>query len=101
LFCRACCLLCHSFALVHSRLFVGLGAPARTTPAFLPPPMSTDASDAKRTDPRFLATVQQEDARLRREYPTPEDIPGCISLLDTFLLCNGARAAPSADAPAR
>jgi hypothetical protein len=45
-------------------------------------------------DPRFLALVKQEHERLSNVYPTAEDVPGCVSLLDSFLLCNGA---PSTD----
>jgi hypothetical protein len=41
-------------------------------------------------DPRFLALVKQEHERLSNVYPTAEDVPGCVSLLDSFLLCNGA-----------
>ena len=38
----------------------------------------------------FDTAVKQEAAYLRRVYPTSDDIPGCISLFDTFLACNGA-----------
>ena len=33
--------------------------------------------------------VRQEEERLRKVHPTPEDIPGCMKLFDDFLLCNG------------
>ncbi|CDO70243.1 hypothetical protein BN946_scf184942.g43 [Trametes cinnabarina] len=33
--------------------------------------------------------VRQEEEYLRKVYPTPEDIPGCMKLFDDFLLCNG------------
>jgi hypothetical protein len=41
-------------------------------------------------DPKFEATVQQEEARLRVLHPTPDDVPGCMSMLDDFLACNSA-----------
>ena len=34
--------------------------------------------------------VRQEEERLRKLHPTPEDIPGCMKLFDDFLLCNGS-----------
>lgn len=37
----------------------------------------------------FETAVKQEEAYLRKVHPTPEDIPGCVKLLDSFLLCNG------------
>lgn len=37
----------------------------------------------------FQTAVKQEEEYLRKVYPTTEDIPGCMSLLDGFLLCNG------------
>jgi hypothetical protein len=33
--------------------------------------------------------VQQERAYLDLVYPTPQDTPGCASLFDAFLSCNG------------
>ncbi|ETW80347.1 hypothetical protein HETIRDRAFT_115725 [Heterobasidion irregulare TC 32-1] len=36
----------------------------------------------------FRAVVQQEEARLQKEFPTPEDIPTCMTLFDEFLRCN-------------
>ncbi|EGN99841.1 hypothetical protein SERLA73DRAFT_180081 [Serpula lacrymans var. lacrymans S7.3] len=36
----------------------------------------------------FQAAVKQEEAYLRQVHPTPEDIPGCMTLFDDFLLCN-------------
>ncbi|KII92115.1 hypothetical protein PLICRDRAFT_36901 [Plicaturopsis crispa FD-325 SS-3] len=36
----------------------------------------------------FQTAVRQEEQRLRAVHPTPEDIPGCITLFDDFLLCN-------------
>lgn len=38
----------------------------------------------------FKTAVEQEVERLRVLHPTPEDIPGCMKLLDDFLSCNGA-----------
>lgn len=38
----------------------------------------------------FKTAVEQEVARLRALHPTPEDVPGCMKLLDDFLSCNGA-----------
>jgi len=35
--------------------------------------------------------LKQEETYLRLLYPTPDDIPGCISLFDTFLSCNVIR----------
>jgi hypothetical protein len=40
---------------------------------------------------RFDFVVRQEEAYLRLLHPTPDDIPGCISLFDTYLSCNGMR----------
>ena len=34
--------------------------------------------------------VRQEEEYLRKVHPTTDDIPGCMSLLDGFLLCHGA-----------
>ncbi|PFH51557.1 hypothetical protein AMATHDRAFT_142361 [Amanita thiersii Skay4041] len=39
----------------------------------------------------FEKAVKQEEAYLRLLYPTADDIPGCISLFDTFLSCNAIR----------
>ncbi|KAG6832614.1 hypothetical protein H0H92_014450 [Tricholoma furcatifolium] len=39
----------------------------------------------------FQTLVRQEEAYLRRLYPTPDDIPGCISLFDTYLACSAIR----------
>ncbi|EPS94867.1 hypothetical protein FOMPIDRAFT_1169286 [Fomitopsis schrenkii] len=36
----------------------------------------------------FETAVQQEEACLRKVYPTPDDIPGCMKLFDDFLSCN-------------
>jgi len=33
--------------------------------------------------------IEQEEARLRQLHPTPDDIPGCISVFDDYLACNG------------
>ncbi|KAG6903042.1 hypothetical protein C0995_007475 [Termitomyces sp. Mi166 len=38
----------------------------------------------------FQTAVRQEEAYLRLLYPTADDIPGCISLFDTYLSCSGA-----------
>ena len=37
----------------------------------------------------FNVVVRQEEAYLRLVHPTPDDIPGCLSLFDTYLSCNG------------
>jgi len=37
----------------------------------------------------FQTAVKQEEEYLRKVYPMTEDIPGCMSLLDGFLICNG------------
>lgn len=36
----------------------------------------------------FDTAVKQEAAYLRLVYPTPDDIPGCVSLFDTILSCH-------------
>ncbi|KAH8119640.1 hypothetical protein DFH11DRAFT_1566191 [Phellopilus nigrolimitatus] len=36
----------------------------------------------------FRTAVEQETRRLQVIHPTPEQIPGCMSLLDDFLSCN-------------
>lgn len=38
----------------------------------------------------FETVVEQEVKRLQVIHPTPEEIPGCIKLLDDFLSCHGA-----------
>lgn len=38
----------------------------------------------------FDTVVRQEEAYLRLVHPTPDDIPGCITLFDTYLSCGGA-----------
>ncbi|PPQ97381.1 hypothetical protein CVT26_006615 [Gymnopilus dilepis] len=40
----------------------------------------------------FEKAVQQEEARLRVLHPTPADIPGCLSVFDDYLACNGTQA---------
>lgn len=37
----------------------------------------------------FKSAVEQETQRLETIHPTPDDIPGCMTLLDDFLSCNG------------
>lgn len=37
----------------------------------------------------FKAAVEQEIRRLEAIHPTSNDIPGCMSILDDFLSCNG------------
>ncbi|KAL4252663.1 hypothetical protein ABKN59_005326 [Abortiporus biennis] len=37
---------------------------------------------------KFEAAVKQEEAYLRKVHPTADDIPGCMSLFDNFLLCH-------------
>ncbi|PAV20292.1 hypothetical protein PNOK_0291900 [Pyrrhoderma noxium] len=36
----------------------------------------------------FKTAVEQEIRRLEAIHPTPNDIPGCMSILDDFLSCN-------------
>lgn len=38
----------------------------------------------------FETVAKQEVTRLEKLHPTPEDIPGCMGMLDSFLSCNGA-----------
>lgn len=45
----------------------------------------------------FKAAVEQEIARLQVIHPTPEDVPGCMRLLDDFLSCHGTPAHISCD----
>ncbi|KAH7929874.1 hypothetical protein BV22DRAFT_1001928 [Leucogyrophana mollusca] len=40
------------------------------------------------SDGSFQAAVKQEEAYLQKVHPTADDIPGCMSLFDDFLLCN-------------
>ncbi|EDR09078.1 uncharacterized protein LACBIDRAFT_190194 [Laccaria bicolor S238N-H82] len=35
--------------------------------------------------------IKQEEAYLRLVHPTPDDIPGCISIFDTYLSCSVIR----------
>ena len=37
----------------------------------------------------WQTAVREEEENLRKVHPTAEDIPGCMSLLDSFLLCHG------------
>jgi hypothetical protein len=37
----------------------------------------------------FDTAVKQEEARLQKLHPTPDDISGCMSMFDKFLSCNG------------
>ena len=39
--------------------------------------------------PEFETAVKQEEAYLRLVHPTPDDIPKCMTLFDTFLTCHG------------
>jgi hypothetical protein len=39
----------------------------------------------------FKKAVEQEEARLRLLHPTPEDIPGCVTVFDDYLACSGKR----------
>ncbi|KAF8350263.1 hypothetical protein F5887DRAFT_1096576 [Amanita rubescens] len=39
----------------------------------------------------YDTAVKQETAYLRRLHPTPDDIPGCLSLFNTFLECHTTR----------
>ncbi|KAH9911437.1 uncharacterized protein BXZ73DRAFT_93392 [Epithele typhae] len=40
---------------------------------------------AVEVDPVILA---QEEERLRKAHPTPDDVPSCTKLMDDFLLCH-------------
>lgn len=37
----------------------------------------------------FKSVVEQEKRRLEVLHPTPEEVPGCMKLLDDFLSCHG------------
>ncbi len=37
----------------------------------------------------FEKVVWEEITRLRLLHPTPDDIPGCVSIFDEYLSCNG------------
>ncbi|TFK97270.1 hypothetical protein BDV98DRAFT_514245 [Pterulicium gracile] len=39
-------------------------------------------------DKVFLRVVEDEERRLKVLHPTPEDLPGCMSVFDTYLSCN-------------
>ena len=39
----------------------------------------------------FDTAVKQELSYLSAVHPTPDDIPGCLSLLDEFFRCNGMK----------
>ncbi|TFK20766.1 hypothetical protein FA15DRAFT_624896 [Coprinopsis marcescibilis] len=39
----------------------------------------------------FKTVVKQEEERLKSVYPNPEDIPGCLSLFETWTACNALR----------
>jgi len=43
------------------------------------------------SSPDLKTAVIQEEAYLRLVHPTPEEVPGCMSLFDDFLSCNGAK----------
>ena len=38
--------------------------------------------------PQFEEAVKQEVELLTRQYPTPDDVPGCIKLFDKAIVCN-------------
>ena len=38
--------------------------------------------------PEFEEAVKQEVQLLSRQYPTPDDIPGCLKLFDKAIVCN-------------
>lgn len=40
--------------------------------------------------PQFEEAVKQEVELLSRQYPTPDDIPGCMKLFDQAIVCNSA-----------
>jgi hypothetical protein len=37
----------------------------------------------------FDKLVHEEQARLASLHPTPNDVPGCLTLFDTFMQCYG------------
>lgn len=37
----------------------------------------------------------EEEARLDSLHPTPEDVPGCLDLFDTFMQCYGPSIRPA------
>ncbi|KAF5316868.1 hypothetical protein D9611_003970 [Ephemerocybe angulata] len=39
----------------------------------------------------FKTVLKQEEEYLSRQYPTPEDIPGCLNLFETWTGCNALR----------
>ncbi|KAH6913972.1 hypothetical protein BKA70DRAFT_1095229 [Coprinopsis sp. MPI-PUGE-AT-0042] len=39
----------------------------------------------------FAKVVKQEEERLARAYPNAEDIPGCLSLFESWTGCNALR----------
>ena len=48
-----------------------------------------DNQKVSKANPPSPEIIKQEEVRLLKEHPTPEDIPGCMKLFDNFLLCNG------------
>jgi len=50
--------------------------------------MSGSGSGAKPSTPQFEEAVKQEVELLSRQYPTPDDIPGCLKLFDNAIVCN-------------
>ncbi|QRV94902.1 hypothetical protein RhiJN_22920 [Ceratobasidium sp. AG-Ba] len=46
---------------------------------------STTFEDGARS---YSSALAQEEARLRAEYPNPDDIPSCTSHLDEFFRCH-------------
>lgn len=71
--------------------------PKQTHPSIASPKMSTpstsspSSSSSSSVPPeQFKAIVRQEEDRLRKMHPTPEDIPGCMTVFDDFLKCNRA-----------
>ena len=40
--------------------------------------------------PQFEDAVKQEVELLSRQYPTPDDIPGCMKLFDQAIVCSSA-----------
>ena len=49
---------------------------------------SMSGSGAKPSTPQFEEAVKQEVELLSRQYPTPDDIPGCLKLFDNAIVCN-------------
>ncbi|KAL1748779.1 hypothetical protein HDZ31DRAFT_71354 [Schizophyllum fasciatum] len=63
--------------------------PAASTSAAAP--LATPSSESPVLAGNFEEVVQQEEARLRREFPTFADMPKCWNHMDTLLSCYSLR----------